>query len=113
VGRKPTGSLFVLHHRHPLNTQSCTTVSPPRASAVTLADGQTASLFRNGPRDLIPAIFDPVHIAADEVQDQVGKFSPVIGVSVGEESVAYSVAYLSSHEVVNHTVGGIPIAFTW
>ena len=87
--------------------------SPPRASAVTLADGRTTSILRNGPRDFIPAIFDPIHIAADQIADQVGDFSPVIGVSIGEESVAYSVAHLSSHEVVNDTVGGAPIAVTW
>jgi|GEM_PF-2340669 hypothetical protein len=88
-------------------------VPPPRASTVTLADGRTASILRNGPRDFIPAIFDPVHIAADEVGDQVGRFSPVIGVSIDGESVAYSVAHLSSHEVVNDAIGGTPIAVTW
>ena len=65
------------------------------------------------PRDLIPAVFDPVHISAADVGEQVGKGSPVIGVSVGSESVAYPVAYLSSREIVNDTVGRTPIAVTW
>ena len=44
---------------------------------------------------------------------QVGQATPVIGVSIGGESVAYSVAYLSSREIVNDTVGGKPIVVTW
>lgn len=52
-------------------------------------------------------------LAIDEVEDQTGPFSTVIGVSIGGESVAYSVDYLSGREVVNDTVGGKPIVVTW
>lgn len=38
---------------------------------------------------------------------------PVIGVSINGQSRAYSVYLLNSHEVVNDTVGGIPVAITW
>lgn len=74
---------------------------------------RTAPIIRVGPRDLIPAVFDPVHISIGEVEDQAGPFSTVIGVSIGGESVAYSVDYLSGREVVNDTVGGKPIVVTW
>ena len=55
----------------------------------------------------------PSTFGAAEVGEQVGEASLVIGVSVGSESVAYSVSYLSSREIVNDTVGGTPIAVTW
>ena len=96
---------------------TATPTPPPvvqsRGVSVRLADGRTAPVVRVVPRDLIPAIFDPVHIPAADVGEQVGQATPVIGVSIGGESVAYSVAYLSSREVVNDTVGGKPIVVTW
>ena len=76
-------------------------------------NARAAPIVRVGPRDLIPAVFDPVHISIDEVDDQAGPFSTVIGVSIAGESAAYSVDYLSSREVVNDTVGGEPILVTW
>ena len=99
----------------PLPTATPTTppVVQPRGGSVRLADGRTAPVVRVGPRDLIPAVFNPVHIPAADVGGQVGQATPVIGVSVGGESVAYSVAYLSSREIVNDTVGRTPIAVTW
>ena len=39
--------------------------------------------------------------------------SRVIGVSINGDHRAYSTAQLSSHEVVNDTVGGLPIVVTW
>ena len=38
---------------------------------------------------------------------------PVIGLSMKGESKAYSTYILSAHEIVNDTIGGIPIAITW
>ena len=96
-----------------------TTPTPSPAQPPSLEDSgaagnaRTAPIIRVGPRDLIPAVFDPVHISIDEVEDQAGPFSTVIGVSIGGESVAYSVDYLSGREVVNDTVGGKPIVVTW
>ena len=96
---------------------TATPTPPPvvqsRGVSVRLADGRNAPVVRVVPRDLISAVFDPVHISAADVGDQAGQASPVIGVSIGSESVAYPVAYLSSREIVNDTVGGAPIVVTW
>ena len=92
-------------------------VTPPaslsRRGSVRLADDRSAPIVPVVPRDLISALFDPVHIRAAEVGEQAGESSLVIGVAIGSESVAYSVSYLSSREIVNDTVGGTPIAVTW
>jgi hypothetical protein len=37
----------------------------------------------------------------------------VLGVTIGAESRAYPIAFLSWHEIVNDIVGGVPIAATW
>lgn len=89
------------------------TPTPSPEDSGASGNARAARIIRVGPRDLIPAVFDPVHISIDEVEDQAGPFSTVIGVSIGGESVAYSVDYLSGREVVNDTVGGKPIVVTW
>lgn len=84
-----------------------------RGGSVRLANGRTAPIIRVVPRDHISAVFDPVHVPAADVGEQVGTASSVIGVSIRGESVAYSVSYLSGREIVNDTVGGTPIVVTW
>ncbi len=96
-----------------------TPTSPPtpnvaaRGGGARLADGRTAPLVRIVPRDHIPAVYNPVHIPVNEVGEQAGQGTPVIGVSIDGQSVAYPVVFLSGREIVNDTVGGMPIAVTW
>ena len=84
-----------------------------RGGGARLADGRTAPLVRIVPRDHIPAVYDPVHIPVGEVGEQAGQGTPVIGVTINGQSVAYPVIFLSGREIVNDTVGGMPIAVTW
>lgn len=64
-------------------------------------------------KDSIPAIDDPVFLSASEASAQMAAQDLVIGLSINGEHKAYSTAFLSSHEVVNDVVGGIPVAVTW
>ncbi len=65
------------------------------------------------PRDAIPAIDDPIFISAAEAAEEYRPDELVIGVSFEGDSRAYSVELLSTHEIVNDTVGGRKIAITW
>ena len=65
------------------------------------------------PRDAISAILDPTFVRGEEAAKQMIATSRVIGVSINGDHRAYSTAQLSSHEVVNDTVGGLPIVVTW
>ena len=67
------------------------------------------------PKDAIPAITeDRVAFVTGEAADaQMAPADRVIGVSVGGDHRAYSTSQLSSHEVVNDTIGGVPVAVTW
>lgn len=51
---------------------------------------------------------------ADTTKIRRGKFlvkgDLVIGVAIGEEAVAYPLRFLEWHEVVEHSVGGVPLA---
>ena len=64
------------------------------------------------PKDGIPAIDDPVFAAAAEVEDLAGT-EPVISFVVGDDHRAYPLQILIWHEIVNDTVGGIPITVTF
>jgi hypothetical protein len=64
------------------------------------------------PQDAIPAIFDPQFVSAAEADAQLAADDLVLGVSVAGDHRAYGVAFLSSREVVNDVIGGLPLAVT-
>ena len=63
-------------------------------------------------QDSIEAILEPELVPAGEARGMIG-FEDVIGVCLGAECHAYPIIMLSSHEVVNDEVGGVPVAVTW
>ena len=65
------------------------------------------------PFDAIPAISNPTLITADEADSVLDPDEQVMGISINGEQRAYSVRQLSRHEIVNDTVGGVPLAATW
>ncbi len=70
------------------------------------------------PFGAIPAIFNPSFVSAAEAQEGGSgkRYSPdekILGIKIDGDIRAYSVPMLSRHEVVNDTVGGVPVAVTW
>ena len=65
------------------------------------------------PRDAIPAILDPTFVSGAVADAKMRAVDRVIGLSIKGDHRAYSIAHLSAHEVVNDTVGGVPVAVTW
>lgn len=65
------------------------------------------------PRDAIPAIDDPQFLTAAEAEREYAANEVVLGVHIEGDARAYSVDLLDSHEIVNDTVNGKPIAVTW
>ncbi|MGR3502818.1 DUF3179 domain-containing protein [Pseudaestuariivita sp.] len=65
------------------------------------------------PKDGIPALSDPAFIKVAE-ETRIGAREPVITVEIeGATPRAYPVRYLTWHEIVNDTVGGVPVAVTF
>ena len=64
-------------------------------------------------RDSIPAIDNPTFLSSGEASSHLSGDEFVIGLSIADEQRAYPTAFLSSHEIVNDVVGGIPVAVTW
>ncbi len=65
------------------------------------------------PQDAIPAIDNPQFLSAAEADEFYDPDELVMGVEFGGEARAYSVPFLSRHEIVNDTVSGVKIAVTW
>ncbi|WP_323764933.1 DUF3179 domain-containing protein [Marinovum sp.] len=65
------------------------------------------------PKDGIPALDDPGFIPVAR-ETRIGAREPVITVEIkGARPRAYPIRYLTWHEIVNDTVGGVPIAVTF
>ncbi|WP_375255630.1 DUF3179 domain-containing protein [Yoonia sp.] len=65
------------------------------------------------PKDGIPALDDPDFIAVSDEMNLTLR-EPVITLEIdGEAPRAYPIRYLTWHEIVNHVVGGIPVAVTF
>lgn len=73
-----------------------------------------AKILSGGPpKDGIMALTDPSFIAAKD-EARIGAREPVITVEIdGAAPRAYPLRYLTWHEIVNDSVGGVPIAVTF
>ncbi len=65
------------------------------------------------PRDGIPAISAPKLVSASEANTWLKPNEPVIFFQVGDDARAYPIQILIWHEIVNDTVGGVPVAVTF
>lgn len=65
------------------------------------------------PAGAIPAILEPEFVSGEKAASQMLAEEPVLGIVLGGEARAYSLWQLDGHEIVNDTVGGIPIVVSW
>jgi hypothetical protein len=65
------------------------------------------------PKDGIPAIDDPNFVSTREASEWLKDNEPVILFEHKDDARAYPLQILTWHEIVNDTVGGLPIAVTF
>lgn len=65
------------------------------------------------PPDGIPPIDDPIFVSTGEADEWLSDNEPVLVVDVDGEVRGYPIQILMWHEIVNDTVGGIPLAVTY
>lgn len=108
-----------------------TTTSSPISDTAGLPDGPSALRNMNDPSfpdplvdpaqiisggpppDGIPPIDDPQFISIAEADAWIGETEPVVYLEMNGEVHAYPVQILMWHEIVNDTVGGVPVAVTY
>ncbi len=64
-------------------------------------------------KNAIRSIDRPHMITSAEAADLLVDHEPVLGVHDGQRARAYPLWYLDGHEIVNDTLGDVPIAATW
>ena len=65
------------------------------------------------PRDGIPSIDNPQFETIEEAESVIDDLAPVITFKINGEAKAYPLGILTWHEVVNDTVGGVPVTVTF
>ena len=65
------------------------------------------------PKDGIPAIDEPQFVSVEAADAWLEPQEPVILVQIGDEARAYPIQILMWHEIVNDTVGGVPVTVTF
>jgi hypothetical protein len=65
------------------------------------------------PKDGIPAIDRPKSVSVEEADAWLAPQEPVILVQVEGDARAYPVQILMWHEIVNDTIGGVPVTVTF
>ncbi len=64
------------------------------------------------PKDGIPSLVHPIFVPAGKATF-LENSDKVIGITINGEAKAYPVKIMNWHEVVNDTLGGMPIMATW
>ena len=88
-------------------------VVPPQPTPTQPEEDVEYNIIALLPPDAIPAIFNPEFLPIEEADQEYDADEQVMGVVIDGDARAYSVGHLSSHEIVNDTVGGRKIAVTW
>ncbi len=73
----------------------------------------TEILSGGPPKDGIPAINHPKFVSVEEADAWLKPQEPVILFQIGDDARAYPLQILIWHEIVNDTVGGVPVVVTF
>ncbi|MCP4167833.1 MAG: DUF3179 domain-containing protein [Chloroflexi bacterium] len=65
------------------------------------------------PRDGIPSIDNPTFVELDAATSWLAENEPVIALEINGEARAYPIQILTWHEIVNDSVGDVPVAVTF
>lgn len=70
-------------------------------------------IITDGPRrDQIPPIFDPQYVPIKDASG-IGETEPVVSVIINGDARAYPLRILLWHEIVNDTIGGVPVLVSY
>ena len=87
--------------------------SPAAGGASSATETRVLKIVTVLGRDGIPAILEPEFIDAKAAFPDMAPDERVLGLSINGDHRAYPLNLLSRHEIVNDTVGGVPVAVTW
>ena len=97
----------------PVPQSAATSDASAPATVTSEEDERDLEIVTLLPFDAIPAILEPEFVSAEVASEELEDHNLVLGLSIDGDHRAYSIPTLSSHEIVNDTVGGKPVAVTW
>ena len=100
----------------PTPTPSTTLTLAPEPTEATPAQERLFSdrdIITLLPFDAIPAVLEPRFLDGEQALKHYSEEELVLGLSINGDHRAYSIPYLSTREIVNDVVGGMPVAVTW
>ena len=65
------------------------------------------------PMGAIPAVYNPRYVSVPEADRFIRPDEPILGITDGKTAKAYSAWQLNHHEIVNDSLGELPLAVTW
>jgi len=65
------------------------------------------------PKDGIPSIDNPNFVSVQDADEWIDDVEPVIQVAINDQVKAYPLQILTWHEIVNDTVGGVPVVVSF
>jgi len=65
------------------------------------------------PKDGIPAVDRPAFVSASEADEWLKPAEPVVFFQIGDDARAYPIQIFMWHEIVNDTVGDVPVVITF
>ena len=65
------------------------------------------------PRDGIPSIDEPLFVSQEEASEWLASNEPVVALEIDGDARAYPLQILTWHEIVNDTVGDVPVIVTF
>lgn len=115
---KPTGETLELPTETSPSAVSPTPIRPPSEqnhapNEISDRDYSDLDIVTLLPPDAIPALTFPDYYSVEDADEEYLPEELVIGVDLNGDARAYSVGLLSRHEIVNDTVGGVPLSVTW
>lgn len=72
-----------------------------------------ANSRRAAPRDHFPVVYDPTLADVAAGDEALSPNEPVIGLRIGKVAHAYPISVMGGVELVNDTIGELPIAVSW
>jgi hypothetical protein len=105
-------ALFVLAAAHAAQAPAAWVREWPRTDFALRSVNLEEIISGGPPKDGIPAIDHPTFVAASAVEG-LADTEPVIGLALNGDARAYPLRILTWHEIVNDTVGGVPVTVTY
>ena len=96
-----------------LRSEEVTVASAGATGGAGEASGVKLDIITVLGKDGIPSIDNPRFVGPGQADQQMQSYERVLGVSINGDHRAYPLNMLSRHEIVNDTVGGVPVAVTW